>query len=371
MIGISGCRMDLYIYNPSLQLIHVMDTYESFRWVRKYTDCGEFELHCPFTLKNIALLAKENIIRKQDSNEAAYISYRTIKQNDKGEESIVVKGKFLQGYLKRRIIWGNEILNTTVEAAIRTLIDKNGITPTVAQRIIPNLILGSLNNYTETVDYETAYKNLLEEITSLCTAYEYGQRIRLDSKNHKLIFELYKGLNRTSSQQHNPQCVFSKEFDNLLDYEYTDSIEDYKNVVLVGGKSDDDDSDRRFVTVGSGEGLDRFEVFNNQGGLSTKKDKVEMTTTEYDALLTEKGNTTLSQSKVAQSLSASINLRSNLKYRTDFDLGDIVTCKINKLGLKLDSRIMEIEEVYEETGLEVFIVFGDELPTLSKKIKLL
>lgn len=96
-----------------------------------------------------------------------------------------------------------------------------------------------------------------------------------------------------------------------------------------------------------------------------------MTTTEYDALLAEKGNTTLSQSKVAQSLSASINLRSNLKYQTDFDLGDIVTCKINKLGLKLDSRIMEIEEVYEETGLEVFIVFGDELPTLSKKIKLL
>lgn len=348
-----------------------MDSYESLRWVRKYTECGEFELHCPFTLENIALLSKENIIRKKDSNEAAYISYRNIKQNDKGEENIVVKGKFLTGYFKRRIIWGTEVLQSTFEQAIRTLIAKNCITPADVKRIIPNLVLGDIKNLSETVDYGSAYKNLLEEITAICASFECGQRIRFDTKAKKLIFELYKGLDRTASQQLNPQCIFSKEFDNLMDYEYTDSIEDYKNVVLVGGKSDDDDSNRRFMTIGAGEGLDRFEVFNNQGGLSTKIDKVEMSTVQYEALLSEKGNTTLSQSKIVQSLSAAINLRSNLRYRTDFDLGDIVTCKIKKLGLNLDSRIMEIEEVYEKTGFEVFTVFGDEIPTLSKKIKLL
>ena len=48
-----------------------------------------------------------------------------------GRETLVVQGKFLTGYLGRRIIWNRENLNTTSENAIRELINKNAITPQI------------------------------------------------------------------------------------------------------------------------------------------------------------------------------------------------------------------------------------------------
>lgn len=362
--------MELYIYNKALALQNVMDTYGSLRWVRRYSECGEFELHCPFTVENILLLAQDNVIRKNDSDEVGYIEYRNIKKDEEGKENLIIKGKLGEGYLNRRIIWGTEILNTTYELAMRTLVDKNCINPTDSDRIIETLILGDLGNFAGNVNFQVSYQNLLKTIEALCLEAELGSRVRFDKSLKKLKFEIFQGLDRTSSQTVNPQCIFSKEFDNVLDQEYTDSIMDYKNVALVGGIGED--ADRRLVTVGSGIGLDRFEAFNDQKGLSNMVNNVAMTEAEYNALLASKGNETLTDTKKVQTFENGINLNSNLRYKTDFDLGDIVTCLSRKWGIAIDSRINEIEEVYEEKGMEVNIVFGKELPrTIAQKIKLL
>ncbi|MBC3796428.1 siphovirus ReqiPepy6 Gp37-like family protein [Acetobacterium tundrae] len=362
--------MDLYIYNKALALQNVMDTYGSLRWVRRYTECGEFELHCPFTVENIRLLAQDNIIRKKDSDEVGFIEYRNVKRDETDKENLIVKGKLGEGYLNRRIVWGREILNTTYELAMRTLVDKNCINPTDANRIINTLMLGDLGNFTGNVNFQVSYQNLLKVVESLCLEAELGNWVRFDKTLKKLKFEIFQGLDRTSSQTVNPQCIFSKEFDNILDQEYTDSIMDYRNVALVGGIGED--ADRRLVTVGSGVGLDRFEAFNDQKGLSNMVDNVAMTEADYLALLSSKGNETLAETKKVQTFENGVNLNSNLRYKVDFDLGDIVTCMSKKWGISIDSRINEVEEVYEESGKEVNIVFGKEMPrTIAQKIKLL
>lgn len=362
--------MDLYIYNKALALQNVMDTYGSLRWVRRYTECGEFELHCPFTVENLQLLVQDNLIRKKDSEEIGFIEYRNIKKDETDKEILVIKGKLGEGYLNRRIIWGREILNTTYELAMRSLVDKNCINPTDANRIINTLILGDVGGFVGNVNFQVSYQNLLKAVESLCLEAELGNRVRFDKDLKKLKFEIFKGLDRTSSQTVNPQCIFSKEFDNILDQEYTDSIMDYRNVALVGGIGED--ADRRLVTVGSGTGLDRFEAFNDQKGLSNMVDNVAMAEADYSALLSSKGNETLAETKKVQTFENGINLNSNLRYKTDFDLGDIVTCLSRKWGIAIDSRINEIEEVYEESGMEVNIVFGKEMPrTIAQKIKLL
>lgn len=362
--------MDLYIYNKSLALQNVMDTYGSLRWVRRYTECGEFELHCPFTVENIQLLAQDNIIRKKDSDEVGFIEYRNVKRDETDKENLIVKGKLGEGYLNRRIVWGREIFNITYELAMRSLVDKNCINPTDPTRIINTLMLGDLGSFTGNVNFQVSYQNLLKVVEALSLEAELGNRVRFDKDLKKLKFEIFQGLDRTSSQTVNPQCIFSKEFDNILDQEYTDSIMDYRNVALVGGIGED--ADRRLVTVGSGTGLDRFEAFNDQKGLSNMVDNVAMAEADYSALLSSKGNETLAETKKVQTFENGINLNSNLRYKTDFDLGDIVTCLSRKWGIAIDSRINEIEEVYEESGMEVNIVFGKEMPrTIAQKIKLL
>lgn len=363
--------MELYIFNRNLGFQGVLDNFTSLRWVRKYYKSGEFELQCALTTENLNLLQRENIIYKKDDSEAGYIEYRNLKQDTEGKEVLIIKGKFLTGYLNRRIIWGTEILNTTAEIAMRTVVNKNCIAPTDSNRVINNLILGNLNNFTGNVNYQVSYKNLADEIENLSNVSDLGHRVKFDISNKKLVFDVYKGLDRSINQSINPRCIFSKEFENILEQEYVDSLNNYRNVCLVGGVGEG--TARKMAIVGTETGLDRFEIFNDQKSLSNTIDNNGTTTTmsdtDYNNLLINEGNKTLAETKEIQTFDSKINLNSNLKYKIDFDLGDIVTCVSMKWNLTLDTRITEIEEVYEEQGQQINVVFGNNIPTLLDKIK--
>lgn len=359
--------MELYIFDASLNFVGMMDNFASLQWTRRYAKCGDFELHCSLSPETLALLQKGNIVWKKDDPEAGYIEYRQLAQDIDGKETLVMKGKFLSGYLNRRIIWGEEILQTTAESAMRTLVTKNGITPTDTNRIIPSLMLGASGGYPQAVEYQTSYKNLLGEIESLCGLSELGYRVRFDIPNKKLVFEVYAGLDRSVNQSVNPRAIFSKEFENILTQQYTDSLNNYRNLALVGGMGEG--AARKLVTVGTSTGLDRFELFDDAKDLTNVVDTVTLTDLEYTNTLIERGNSKLSETVEIQTFDSTINLDSNLIYKTDFDLGDIVTHTSKKWGLTLDTRITEIKEIYEEAGPSINVTFGNNIPTLLDKIK--
>lgn len=359
--------MELYIFDRNLNFVGLLDSYTSLQWSRRYAKCGEFELHCSLTLETLGLLQRGNVIWKKGDSEAGYIEYRQLGQDAEGKETLVIKGKLLSGYLNRRIIWGQEILQDTAESAMRTLVAKNGITPTDTDRIIPNLILGGLNGYLQAVNYQTSYANLLDEIETLCSLSELGYRIDFDITNKKLVFEVYEGLDRSVNQSVNPRCIFSKEFENILTQNYTDSLNNYRNLALIGGMGEG--SARKTTTIGSSAGLDRFETFVDAKDLSNVVNEVTLSDMDYTNMLAERGSSKLDETKEIQTFDSTVNLNSNLVYKTDFDLGDIVTCTSKKWGLTLDTRITEVIEVYEEAGFSARVTFGNNIPTLIDKIK--
>ena len=359
--------MELYVFDRELNFIGINDNFTSLRWLRRYYKSGEFELHCALTNENLLLLVRGNIIYKKGDNEAGYIESRNLKQDVEGKEILVLKGKFLTGYLNRRIIWGTEILNVAAEVAMRTLVTNNCITPGDPNRIIPDLMLDTLKSYPGNVDYQVSYSNLCEELENLSNISNLGHRVNLDTINKKLVFDIYKGLDRSVNQSVNPRCIFSKEFENILEQEYVDSLNNYKNLCLIGGVGEG--SLRKLATVGSSVGLDRFETFADQKSLSNEIDTVPMADVDYTNLLIGKGNETLAETKEIQTFDSKINLNSNLKYQVDFDLGDIITIVSKKWNITLDSRITEIEETYEESGQQINITFGNSLPTLIDKLK--
>jgi len=359
--------MELYIFNRELNFIGITESFNSLRWVRRYSKSGEFELQCALTEEALTLLARGNIIYKKGDTEAGYIEYRNLKQDTEGKEILAIKGKFLTSYLNRRIIWGTNIFNTTSENAMRTLISDSCISPSDSNRIIPNVILGALQGYTDTVDYQVSYANLADELENLSNISNLGHRVSLDITNKKLVFDVYKGLDRSVNQSINPRCIFSKEFENILEQEYTDSLNNYKNLCLIGGVGEG--TARKLVTVGDSIGLDRFEVFADQKSLSNEVDTIPMADADYTNLLIGKGNETLAETKEIQTFDSKTNLQGNLVYKTDFDLGDIVTNVSKRWGITLDTRITEIEEVYESDGLSISATFGTNIPTLIDKIK--
>jgi len=360
--------MELYIFDRQLNFLGLLDTFFSLRWIRRYHRAGEFELHCPLNSDTLALLQRENILWKQGEAEAGFIEYRQLGQDAQGQETLTIRGKFLTGYLGRRIIWGQELLNTTAEEAMRTLIDKHAINPVDTDRAIPLLELDTLQGYTETIDYQTSYKNLLDELESLSKLSGLGYRVVTDMSNKTLIFQVYKGRDLTAGQANNPPAIFSNEFENVLEQEYIDSLHNYRNVALVGGAGEG--ADRKLVVVGAGTGLDRFEMFVDARDLREEDEGGNpLPETDYEEMLRSRGQTKLAECADLQTFECSINPFGNIRYKEDFDLGDIVTCASKKWGVTIDARITEVEEIYEQNGFSLNVTFGNSVPTLIDKIK--
>ena len=363
--------MELYIFDKELNFKGILESYFSLIWTRKYSKCGEFELHCSLTSKTLKLLQRGDVIWKKGDSEAGYIEYRNLTQDTTGKEVLVLKGKFLTGYLDRRIIWDRQNLNTTSEFAIRELINSNVINPMDTTRKIDLMALSEVRNYTQTINKQVSYKNLLETIEEIANVSELGFKTILDTQNKQMIFDVYEGLDRTANNGVNPPAIFSQEFENILEQEYTDSLNNYKNTVLVAGEGEG--SAREFISLESGQGLDRYELFVDARDLQSTKtvneEEVPIPISEYRKMLEDRGISKLSECKKIETFDSKVNLNSNLVYKEDFDLGDIVTCTSKKWGITIDTRITEIEEVYEESGKQINVVFGNNAPTLIDIVK--
>ncbi len=351
--------MDLKIYNKNLEYEGVIDTYESLIWIRKYSESGHFELHTLLNYDTLNLLKRDNLIIKD--SEVAYIDYRAIKQDDAGKETLIVYGKMASAYLDRRIIWEKKVIDN-IEQGIRELIDENVINPSVSNRKINNFVLGELKNFSSALKKQVSHKNLLEEVENLAHIGELGFFVSKNSDD-KLEFNIYQGIDRRSSQEINSPAIFSRTFDNILEQEYTETKRNYKNTALVAGEGEG--ANRILEVIESGQDVDRYEIFVDAKDLRQEG----MSEIEYRQLLRGRGESKLAELYENYTFDALVDTNSNLEYKKDFDLGDKVTILNKKWGVKLDVRINEVTEIYEESGFRLEMVFGNNIPKLIKKIK--
>ncbi|MCW6061439.1 siphovirus ReqiPepy6 Gp37-like family protein [Clostridium sporogenes] len=372
--------MELYIFNRELELKGILDTFTSLRWIRRYHKSGEFELHCTLNFNTLELLKKENIIYKKDDIEAGYIDTRQLKIGEDGQEYLEVKGKFLTNYLDRRISWDRVNFSGKTEELMRKLVNDNAINPTNIDRKIQKLILGDLKGFNEDVKYQNSFGNIIEQLENISNTNNLGYRNLLDIKNRKIVFDIYKGVDRTVNNGSIAPCIFSRDFENILEQEYMDSLNNYKNTTLIAGAGEG--KDRKLTSIEQGKGLDRYELYVDARDIQDTEQKktedeegneiteeVEIPWERYKPLLIQRGKEKLEECQEVQTFDSKINTNGNNVYKKDFDLGDIVTVVDKNWGIRIDTRITEIEEVYEEKGLEVNIIFGNNIPTIIDKIK--
>ena len=357
--------MELMIFDRQLNYAGLIDGFKSFRKVRRYDKAGAFELHISFSLEVMKLLQLGNIVWRKGSDEAGYIEYRNIKLAGDGQEMLVVKGQSMSGYLGKRIVWGRENINGTAENIMRAFVNNHAIDPANADRKIPLLKLGELQNYSRDIRKQATYRNLLEVIHEAAKSSGLGFRTLVDVSSKELVFDIYKGVDRSK------KVVFSRAFENVLEQEYTEGEDNYRNVALIAGAGEG--VERKLVSIGDKTALDRLELYVDAKDLQDTKtvndEEVPIPEHEYLELLVNRGKTKLSEAAKVESFDSKINPRSNLVYKKDYDLGDIVTVRDNRWGLTVDERITEIEEVYEEDGFNVFVTVGDEPVGLLEKIK--
>ena len=192
--------------------------------------------------------------------------------------------------------------------------------------------------------------------------------ITADIRTKRYYFNIYDGRDLTETQQANPPAVFSVEFDNVLQQAFTNCIEQLRTTAYVGGEATNQ-RPRRIVEVG-GEAisLDRAEVFINANDILNGQAQAG----QIDSLLYQRGLQQLGYFVETLGFMSRINQHANLRYKDDFNVGDMVTCFNNRWGVRINVLITEISEVYQDhTKPSIEITFGEGLPALGEQMRML
>lgn len=346
---------NIRIFDKDINFLGEVDSFTSLFFIRKWETYGEFEFH----LSNIdnTIIKKDNIIMiNKDGNKAGIIEH--IEINEENKEDILIKGFSLLYWLTNRITvppegYAYHSFNANVETIMIDLVNTNVINPLDIKRKIPNLIIEASKGRGDRLQFQTRFKNLADELTKLSKLSGLGVTVDLDYKKKKFVFRVVEGQNLSYGQVENPPYIFSLDYDNIKKQNYIESNIGYKNVGYVAGQ---------------GEGIDRtIEILGNEIiGLDRREVFVDARDIDSDTSLIDRGRVKLSEYKQIQSFESEVDTKD---YKLLWDLGDIITTVDKKRELKVDNRITEIKEVYENEGVKLEPTFGNPIPGLADKIK--
>lgn len=352
--------MELLVLNKNLEAIALIDQFNSLIWADRYSAYGDFEICTAINAANIAAFQDDFYLWSPESEHTMFIEKREIESDIENGNKLLVTGRSLESMLLRRIIWTRTILTGNLQEGVKKLLDENVISPTDANRKIKNFVfIESADPAITELTVEAQYygENLYDAIKALCDTYNIGFKIFL-TDDGLFEFSLYAGVDRTYDQLENPFVVFSPKFENIINSNYLESKMNLKTVTLVAGEGED--SDRKTITVeiesGGGSGLDRREMYTDARYVQSKTSDGTLTSDEYNAQLTQKGNEDLAGNGYTKAFEGQVETTRIFQYGKDFFMGDIVQVA-NEYGIESKSRVTEFIRSHSETGMETYPTF--------------
>ena len=334
----------LFFFDKELNLLGIVDYFISLRWRRKYFEAGEFEIVLPVNDYMMQFISTDVIVMRNNYTEAGIIE--TIEFSDNGtNEEVTISGRFLSALLSRRIVKNKINFSGNTIEGMNTIV--NAMTPLTTQWETEIVTMSSPH-----IDFQCTYKNVYEYLCKLAEYSNIGIRVvpNVDSKVY--MFEVWKGLDRTSEQNENEEYSFSDDNYNIEQGKLIMSEKTKANYVLVGGTGED--TSRVLVTVDDGKtGFDLYEIFSDQKGLSNNG----LTDSAYRSKLQTVGEGLLSDGTFQLEVTALVQK----DYKTKWNLGDIVNIKKDKWGVYTTYRIIEVEETIEESKKTIYPTFGSPL----------
>lgn len=384
--------MELRVFNTDLIPIGIVDETKSVIWQPTYWqegDYGDVKVLAPFTENNSKLLVKGNLITKHDRiaeytdeigqnwRRCMQITYRHIAKDENGAEQIEIQGCFLKKWLKKRIIKEQIITNATNQYIINRIIRENMGEDAEEIRKLPNLIMLPQENLGgETLDYSNVdYIDCELEVHNRAVAGKLGYDILVNERGRQFGFWLYKGKDLTADNKHqNKPCIFSRDFDNVTEQEYTESIENMGNIAYVSSMNADDGNETKYI-IETGDtnskGLARNEIYIEASDISRRIEESDILIPleQYFELMADRGAAELESYGETMSFTSTINTSSNIKYMQDFFIGDKVTCIEKRWGIRTDVRVTSVSEIYQNGEVTLEVTFGENLPTLMEKLR--
>ena len=336
--------MDVYLLNSDFEIVKIIDDFSSLIWRRKYSEVGDFELHCTHEL--FSALAAANYVYRPERTEIGVIENYGLTF-----PTCFCKGRFLERLFADKIIYPTaKYSNKTQEYIARDLVSK----------LYPDILLTAVNTpeIGDKITTQVTGDNLMEYLYAQLAAVDASFSLTCELDTGALTFNVWKGNDRRDA------AIFSQEWDNLKSFGYEYSDKDYRNYAIVAGEGEG--SGRQFVTVDRSSGGQRREIFVDARDLQKDDDE---TAEEYTERLRRRGEEKLSEYSIIEKCEVEIDTESNLRYMIDFDLGDTCTIKEDAHEIRCVKRITECEEVYENGTFSLSVIFGDGYLIMSKYLE--
>lgn len=326
--------MIVYITDETLTEIGMID-HGSVIWTQKYNDLGEFEITVPATLELLNLFRSGVFALREESESVMMIEKIQTKTNPESGDYIVVTGRSAEALLNRRIVWEQTNIDTDIGAAVRLLIEQNVTDATDTSRNVPLLNIGTIEAAGQTTQRQLRGECIYDTVKEMMDLAKMGFRVRRYGR--ALYMDLYHGKKT--------EVIFSWEFDNLSQMEYTADNTDFRNTVLVVGEGEG--TAQKTTAICAGATLNRCEMYLDKSSSSTNEGTI--TDEEYQKTLQGEGTTALAEKKTAETVTVEVDTDGIFRYGIDFTLGDIVTV-IDPYGDKVAVRVSQITENNDENG---------------------
>lgn len=380
-------KIPIRIITTDFQLIAEIDNYESLLIESSWSGIGTCEIKINRHMLYANELTKGRILFPGAEKDKPYIiKHREIEVDERGKvsENWIIKAISLKGMLAQRITTppvdkAYDYVNSNVETIMRGYVERNAITPTDADRVIPNLAQSRNEGKGPQTTYQTRFKNLADELGELSLVSGLGWNVRIDTAAKQFVFDVLEGRDLTVNQNTLPPVIFSPKFNSLKQLSYTESELNYKNTAYVAGQGEG--IGRRVVKIGASSGLNRHEIFvdardiaeeitpEDDGNPETPNEPVPRPEQDVIDDLIARGNQNLAEYDQEEFMEGQVLQKSPFVYKRDYELGDVVTIRNDDWGITMSARITIIRESYSASGKAIEVTFNESQPTLIQVVK--
>lgn len=364
--------IELYVYDLDFNLLGEISEYKELTIDRHYTKVSTLILRVATSEKNLERLQHDNILTTKDDVNYGY-TIENFFYTDESETEIEVHAYSLNWMLSWRSIIAQQYYEGDVEDVIKSFINSNCINPSVPRRIIPNLRLAPNTGINITTESSAYGETVLDHCFAICNEHDMTIDVLVNHQDKKFDVVTWQGADRSTLQDNNPHVIFSKEFDNIINQQYTNSKTDYKTTAIVAGE-DWYDEGRLTVKINDDKsGYDRRELFIDSSLASdfTNDEGYRnlLSEADYKKVLENEGKETLKNYEVVETLESQVDMYSQFEYGVDYGLGDKVSVRNDEIGKILHTRVISAILTSNREGTSLSINFGSSIPTLYEKIK--
>lgn len=326
--------MDIYALDADFNLVSVGIPYSNLQWTRKYYESGDFQLQ----LSSKVYDTSWKYIGTADRPELAMIEASQV--TGESDVDILLSGYFCEKMLDDKTCYPRYIGDfTSTESSVRAIFQtyKSNLPIELAPANDPLIGDRTQSDFSDDL--------LGQKLYSILESRESSYRVRYDYVENKLMFEVWQGLDRTQSQDANPQQTFSSEFGNLVSWSANLDDSAYRNYAIIPCNANDDGKEQNTYYVDLSEGGYRKEIVFDMRG---SKPEEGQTMAAFKESIEQEGlEKLLSYAKVED---ITIQQAGNVGYMTDFDLGDKCDVILTDVGLQMETRIVEVQEVFKADG---------------------